>query len=82
MEEIIQKIIWYNKQDFDMDDPVCDFCDGPITEFPCAIKGSHALCRKCQFKVGVKAGDTEYFETMAFNLGMEDKQAGVNCGGR
>lgn len=82
MDEIKQRIRWFNKGDFDMPGPVCDGCNDDITEFPCAVRGSWALCRKCQAKAGIKEGHTEYFETMAYNMEMEPKQLGVNCGGR
>ena len=82
MKEITQRIRWFNKVDFDIFNPVCDVCDEPIIEFPCAVRGSYALCRKCQSKAGIKEGHTEYFETMAYNLDIEPRQIGTNCGGR
>jgi len=80
--EIVQKITWYEKGDFSMPDPVCDFCDEPIDKYPCPIKGSYALCSRCRDELGITDGNTEYFESAAYNLGMEPKQHSINCGGR
>ncbi len=62
---------------------VCDLCNRDITEFPCAVVGSNAVCRECQKGVyHVEEGDDEYFETMAYNVGMEPPDPRANFGGR
>ena len=82
MNEIVSKIIWWEKDDFPMDDPVCDFCNELITHYPCPVKGSYALCNLCRLKLGIYPDHTEYFETMAYNMDTEPKRLGINCGGR
>ena len=80
--ERIQRIRWFEKNDFEMKDPICDVCSEPIDRYPCPVKGSYALCSRCQDKLGIHPGHTEYFETAAYNMALEPKQTGINCGGR
>lgn len=82
MNEMKQPIVWFNKGDFEMNNPVCDACSDPLTGFPVAIRGSHALCKSCQSEIGISPGDNEYFESFNYNCDLEPKQLGVNCGGR
>lgn len=70
------------KQSVPDDFIVCDVCNDDIDEFPCAVVGGYALCSKCRKNWAIEQGDTEYYETYAYNVGEEPPKPKINFGGR
>lgn len=64
------------------DDIVCDVCNDEIKDFPCPVVTGYALCSKCRIDRAIKLGDEEYFESEKYAIGDEERNPGVNCGGR
>lgn len=73
---------WWTQERFEVPRPVCDVCNGLIVAFPVCVRGSYALCARCQRESGINDGDNEYFESFRYNTGQEPPKMGVNFGGR
>jgi hypothetical protein len=70
----------------DDDDIVCDQCNAAILDFPCPVVKGYALCgpqsEDCRKRWAIEPGDTEYFESFCYNVGVEEPKPRVNFGGR
>lgn len=73
---------WFPKERFEMAEPVCDQCSIPLTVFPVCVRGSYALCKKCQKGSMINDGDSIYFESQRYRFELEGPNPGVNFGGR
>jgi len=88
MTDVLYHVEWWMEDRFEVEEPVCDICNDEINEFPAAVlsdaKGGnpHALCMRCREHSRISQGDNQYFETRAFQAGLEREKPGVNFGGR
>lgn len=86
--DIIYKIVWAESKDFSNPLPFCDYCGKWIEDYPCPVlfgpggSNPHALCDACRIKSAISKGDTEYFETLAYQSETEPPRPKVNFGGR
>ena len=85
MPDIVYEIKWLEAEQLEGFN--CDYCNGLISEFPCATlfkngEDPHALCKECRVRSFIYPGDQEYFETLAYQAKNEHPRPGENFGGR
>jgi len=93
IDEIVQRLEWWTFGMFftrGVTNPLCDFCSKFLDEYPAVIIGrnpeyddsGYAACKSCREMHCINPGDTEYFEDLAYNAGVEPRRPGLNFGGR